>query len=121
MSAAQSHAFYREVAQTRRVWTVRDEGGYPAPVNSRGVRAQPIWSSRARAERIIKSVRSYRGFTPQELSWEEFRDKWLPELERDGFEVGVNWSGPDASGYDEPPARVREAVEWHIEHLSPAG
>ncbi len=34
MSASQAAAFYREVARTRKVWTVRDAGGYPAPENS---------------------------------------------------------------------------------------
>jgi hypothetical protein len=117
VSTSQSHAFYRDVARTRQVWTVRDAGGYPAPKNSRGVRAQPFWSSRSRAEGIIKSVAAYHGFTPVEVSWEAFRDRWLPDLEREGFEVGVNWSGREASGYDVPPAEVREAIEWQIANV----
>ncbi|MCC2317089.1 DUF2750 domain-containing protein [Cellulomonas sp. zg-Y138] len=30
----------------------------------------------------------------------EFRSRWLPGLGRDGIRVGVNWSGPAATGYD---------------------
>ena len=42
IAAAQAAIFYRDVARTRRLWTIRDAGGFPAPKNSRGVRAQPI-------------------------------------------------------------------------------
>src|SRR5262245_53577377 len=40
-AASQAWAFYREVAKTRLVWTVRDECGFPAPMTSSGKRAQP--------------------------------------------------------------------------------
>jgi hypothetical protein len=115
-AAAQATAFYREVARTRRVWTIRDDGGFPAPKNSRGTRAQPFWSSPSRVERILKNVAAYRGFRSVELTWEDFRDNWLAELEADGMAVGVNWSGKTASGYDLEPRSVREAITWQIEH-----
>lgn len=44
-SAAQAAAFFTEVSRTGRLWTVRDAGGYPAPMNSQRQRAQPFWSS----------------------------------------------------------------------------
>ena len=71
-SASQAAAFYREVAKENKLWTVRDAGGFPAPKGSDGTRAFPFWSSRSRAETIIKSVPAYAGFTPVEVSWEEF-------------------------------------------------
>ena len=37
---------------------------------------------------------------------QDFRDAWLPDLESNGFLVGVNWSGKGASGYDLSPADV---------------
>jgi uncharacterized protein DUF2750 len=98
------------------VWTIRDDGGFPAPKNSRGVRAQPFWSSLSRVERIIKNVPAYRGFHPVELTWTVFRDEWLPDLEGKGMAVGINWSGEAATGYDLEPRSVREAVEWQREH-----
>ena len=117
-SASQAAAFYRDVAATRRVWTIRDAGGYPAPKGAGGVRAQPFWSSRSRAERIIRTVPAYAGFTPEELSWEEFRDRWLPLLERERMAVGVNWSGATATGYDVVPATVRAAIELQIRNAT---
>jgi Protein of unknown function (DUF2750) len=119
-ASVQATAFYSEVALTRLVWTVRDDAGHPAPLNSRGVRTQPFWSSLSRVERIIKGVPAYGGFRPVEMSWEEFRDTWLPKLATKGMEVGVNWSGRNARGLDLAPEAVREAVEWQIEHAPPA-
>jgi len=31
---------------------------------------------------------------------DEWVNKWLPGLARDGVLVGLNWSGPYATGYD---------------------
>ncbi len=103
VAAAQAAAFYRDVARTLVVWTIRDEGGFPAPLTTHGVRAMPFWSTRGRAQRIISNVPAYEGFTPVSISWAEFCSKWAPDLKRDGFLVGVNWSGPYATGYDLAP------------------
>jgi hypothetical protein len=110
-AASQAWAFYREVAKSRVVWTVRDAGGFPAPMTSDGKRAQPFWSSRSRVERIIKSVPAYAGFEPYEISWDEFCRKWAPGLQRDGLLAGVNWSGKRAIGYDMEPEQLVRCVE----------
>lgn len=120
-AGSQAWAFYREVAESRVVWTVRDDQGYPAPKNSSGQRAQPFWSSRRRVEKIIATVPAYAVFRPEEISWEDFCAKWVPECERDGMLVGVNWSGPRATGFDMKPSDVQRAVEALIANptLSP--
>lgn len=110
-AASQAWAFYREVAKNKKVWTVRDEIGFPAPENSHGIRVQPFWSSVSRVKKIIKTVPAYACFEPYEISWEEFCQKWIPGLKDDGFLVGINWSGPRALGYDLEPEEVIEAVE----------
>lgn len=110
-AGSQAWAFYREVAETRVVWTVRDEGGFPAPMTSEGKRAQPFWSSRSRVERIIANVAAYSGFEPYEISWEDFCSKWAPGLAKDGLLVGVNWSGKRAVGFDFMPHDLVRNVE----------
>lgn len=117
-AASQAWAFYREVARERVLWTLRDEGGFPAPESSEGIRAWPFWSSRSRVERIIKNVPAYSGFEPVNFSWETFRDEIAPDLERDKLHVGVNWSGKRAVGYDIEPASVVQSVEALIEDPS---
>lgn len=109
-AASQAAAFYREVAASRRVWTIRDARGYPAPRGTSGKRAQPFWSSRSRVEKIIETVPAYAGFSPDEIDWDKFLSAWVPGLTRDGLLVGVNWSGKRAHGYDLEPAQVARNV-----------
>src|ERR1044072_8598347 len=99
-AASQAAAFYREVASSGKGWTIRDDGGYPAPFGDGGRRAQPFWSSLSRVERVITSVPACAGFKPDEIALERFLSAWVPGLTRDGILVGVNWSGERAVGYD---------------------
>jgi len=114
LAAAHATAFYREVASARRVWTVRDAKGFPAPVTSDGRRAQPFWSSESRARRIVESVAAYAGMEVVGIEWDVFRDRWLPGLQADGLLVGVNWSGERATGYDVEADQVRANVEGQL-------
>ena len=114
-AASQAWAFYREVAATRVLWTLRDAGGFPAPMTSSGKRAQPFWSSRNRVTKIIKSVPAYAGFEPYEVSWDDFCENWVSELADLGFLVGVNWSGKGATGYDLEPGDVKQSVQALID------
>lgn len=112
-SASQAAAFYREVALTGSVWTIRDGGGFPAPENSEGRRAQPFWSSRRRAERIIATVPAYSSFSIVGIGWTEFSERWIPGLAKDGILVGVNWNGARATGYDVEPMDLLANVAGH--------
>jgi hypothetical protein len=105
VSSAQAAAFYDEVLAEGSVWTVRDDGGIPAPETPDG-RAMPFWSKRTRVEKIIERVPSYSTFEIQEIPAEEWRLRWLPGLARDGLRVGLNWSGASATGFDLPPDDV---------------
>lgn len=115
-AASHAHAFYRQVAQEKKVWTVKDASGFPAPMNSERKRAQPFWSSLSRVELIRKSVPAYAGFESHEISWETFRDRWLPGLKKDGILIGVNWSGDRAKGYDIESDFVRQAIEIQLQN-----
>jgi hypothetical protein len=115
-AGSQAWAFYREVAATRVVWTIRDDGGFPAPLNHSGERAQPFWSPRSRVEWIIKNVPAYSRFSPYEISWDDFRSRWASGLTNDGVLVGVNWSGQRAVGYDVGPEELVRCVQAVIEN-----
>jgi hypothetical protein len=114
-SASQAAAFYRDVARTGRVWTLEDEGGYPAPMTQEGRRSMPFWSSLARAKKIVKTVPAYFGFTPVEVSWEQFKNRWLTGLKSEGQLVGVNWSGARAIGYDVEPDQLLRNIEYYLQ------
>ena len=113
-SASQASAFYEQVAKDRSVWTIRDASGFPAPATRDGGRAMPFWSSRSRVELVIATDPAYRDFEPVNVSWDEFLAKWIPGLEAEDLLVGVNWSGPRATGYDLEPDKLVQAVEYAI-------
>lgn len=116
-SASQAAAFYREVATSDRLWTIRGAGGFPAPQNAKGQRAQPFWSSLARAEKIIQSVPAYFHFEPVAIEWPVFESRWVPGLSKDGILVGVNWSGANATGYDVEADQVATNVRHYKQSL----
>ena len=71
----------------------------------------PFWSKESRAQTVITNAAAYQHFKTHKLSLEEFLASWLPGMERDGFLVGVNWSGKQATGYDMSPASIRARLE----------
>ena len=107
-SAAHAAAFYEEAARERTVWGIRDENGFPAPVNGSGERSMPFWSLRSRAERVVEQVPAYAGFEVVEIPLDAFVERWLPGLATDGLLVGLNWSGTSATGYDIPATEVAD-------------
>ena len=110
ISSAHSATFYKEVTELGLLWTIRDENGFPAPLNNEGKRAQPFWSSRGRVEKMISTVSAYAGFTPYELDLHVFMERWIPGLARDEILIGVNWSGDSATGFDVDPAQVAKNI-----------
>lgn len=104
ISGAHADAFYKEILQNRQVWTIRDSEGYPAPTGESGVRTMPFWSLATRAEKIVSTVDAYAGCEVVAIPLEEWRSRWLQGLHDDGLLLGLNWSGPRATGYDVEPA-----------------
>jgi hypothetical protein len=70
----------------------------------------PFWSKKSRAVGIVDHVGAYSGFDVVMVPLPEWRDRWLPGLQRDGLRVGLNWSGARATGYDLEPADVLERL-----------
>ena len=109
LSGAHRAAFRREVPQEGRVFSIRDDRGFPVPEDADGNRALPFWSKSSRAARVVGQAAAYRGFEVVEIGVDDWLDRWLPHLERDGFLVGVNWAGARATGYDMAP---RQVARW---------
>lgn len=55
-SAAQWDAFMKETVKNRKVWTIKDEDGFPTSTNIDGKTSMPFWSLRSRAEKVIENV-----------------------------------------------------------------
>jgi hypothetical protein len=106
LSGAHRAAFRREAPQEGRVFSIRDEGGYPITRDDDGYRALPFWSKSSRAQRVIGQVPAFAGFDVVDIPLDDWLDRWLPGLEREGVLVGLNWAGPRATGYDLPALSV---------------
>lgn len=109
LSAAHRAAFRREVPQEGKVYSIRDAGGCPAPKDADGNHALPFWSRSSRAQKVVEQVTAYRGFDVVEIGVEDWLERWLPGLHRDGYLAGINWAGARATGYDMAPAQV---IRW---------
>ncbi|HQV24226.1 MAG TPA: DUF2750 domain-containing protein [Acinetobacter sp.] len=112
-SASQAKKFFEDIILNRKVWTIKDDAGIPALDGDGGVRSMPFWSSLRRVEKIIKNVEAYKGFEPIELELDVFKARWLVGLKRDGLNVGINWSGDRATGYDMVPDSVLKNIEYY--------
>jgi hypothetical protein len=113
-SAAQWIAFIKEIIKHRKIWTIKDEDGIPTSTNFDGETSMPFWSLKSRAEKIIENVPAYNGFQPYEIKFDDFLNRWLKGLEKDGLNVGVNWSGKRATGYDMKPKEVLERIRYEL-------
>src|SRR3981081_311900 len=115
VSAAHADKFKEQVVSEERAFTFRAGGQLLLyRVGSGG--AVPFWSSRARLETIQKRFPKYRHWQIRELSLADFW-RCLGNLERDGIHVGVNWSGPQLTGYDVPVAELRAGLGHWLDKL----
>lgn len=112
-SAAQATAFFKEVSESGIVWAIKDENCFPSPLGDSGVRAMPFWSSKSRVQAVIKNVPAYKGSQPVDLELRVFKERWLTGLKKDQFNIGINWSGKNATGYDLSPNDVSKNLEYH--------
>jgi len=68
----------------------------------------PFWYSERRALNLIsKSPAYYKAFKPFRIDWDKFCLNWVPDLTKDGLQIGVNWTGKRAIGYDMEPEEVK--------------
>lgn len=109
-SSLNANAFFKEIIEVKKIWSIRDRGGIPAPKNADGLRVMPFWSKQSRAKTVIKNVPEYASFKTFEISLNDFTEKWLLGLKKDNFLVGLNWSGSLATGYDFQPSEVQQII-----------
>lgn len=103
-------AFFKEVAESGTVWTIRDEGGFPTSTNAAGETTLPFWSTKSRAQNVIDNVSSYQNFRTEPLALTNFIEAWLPGMKDDGLFVGLNWYGKRATGYNLTPSEILDRL-----------
>lgn len=111
----QGYAFLVDVADQRRLWMVHDITGLCKML--RPCQSIPFWSSQRRAKRFLNQIPELSNFEPVELTWEEFRQTWLPDLKKRNLLVGLNWgrrADIRSKHFNYKPALVRESIEVEI-------
>ncbi|MDQ1042156.1 DUF2750 domain-containing protein [Streptomyces sp. V4I2] len=103
-SGSQAAAFFRDARQRGVVWLVRDDEGSPAPLSADGTRSLPYWSTSTRAQRAAKIWGH--GLRVESMSLDAWCDRDLPEAAREGYMIGINWSGPRLVGWSFTPMEV---------------
>jgi hypothetical protein len=98
-AASQASTFYEEVASSRSVFTVLDNGNFLV-FRVGEVDVVPFWSTRERLRRVQRDHAKYRSFDCDESDLAAFLEKTLPDFESEGVHIGVNWSGARLTGYD---------------------
>lgn len=48
------------------------------------------------------------------INFDDFLNRWLIGLEKDGLYLGVNWSGKRATGYDMKPSEVLDRIKYEL-------
>ena len=102
IAAAQSSQFVPQARASQSVFTFTEAGNYIV-FRVRDFETIPFWSSRSRLERVRKLHPKYQNYAQEELSLDHFL-AWLPRLEVDKIQIGVNWSGKHLTGYNCPAA-----------------
>lgn len=102
--------FFASVLAADAVWTVGDEAGVPAGETADGRRAMPFWSSPSRVARVRRTVPAYGALQPVRLSLTQWREQWLPGLERDGLLVALDQVGAGAGDEGVQPVDVEAAL-----------
>lgn len=74
------------------------------PSSDSGEPAFPYWSTQARAERAARIWGP--GFRVVSMPLDHWREMALPDLAKDNLRVGINWSGPNLTGWDLTVAEV---------------
>lgn len=110
-AASQASAFYEQVARSGSVFTLLDDGHFLVfPIGK--IEVVPFWSTRSRVEIVQKNHPKYRAWDCDQSGLDVFLERTLPDLEREGIHVGVNWSGARLTGYDLAVADLRKNLAY---------
>jgi hypothetical protein len=85
-------AFTGRLISSGRVWAVSSDDGFVGATGLDGSSAQPFWSSRESAERMIALVaQNVPGLAAVEIPLEQFVKGSLSDLAEAGVLIGVDW------------------------------
>ncbi|WP_443043318.1 DUF2750 domain-containing protein [Streptomyces sp. NBC_00371] len=91
--------------------------GKPDSPSADGTRSLPYWSTTARAQRAAKIWGH--GLRVESMPLDAWRDRDLPDAAREGYMIGINWSGPRLVGWSFTPVEVLNRLAAGAEPRAP--
>lgn len=109
----QANKFYEEVAGTKVVWFGVLPGEVLLEFDLEDKKVSfPVWSSKSRIERLKKlNPELFGDVESQSVSWQQFKEQFLPILPAEHKVIGVNLSGKHLTGIDIPASLLVKQVE----------
>jgi hypothetical protein len=102
----------RRVADAEEVWLLATPTGSPMTIEVEpGSLVYPIWPEREFAEAAARARPEWGPVNATTRPLDEFMERWLPGMQRDGHKVGVFWVGPDLLGIDVEPAVLLQELK----------
>ena len=101
--------FLKRVVDAEEVWLLRSASGWIVASDDDGVGLFPVWSDEAYAQACREG--EWAESEPTSIPLEEWRAKWLPELERDGRRVAVFPVRGGVTGVSVDPHRLLEDID----------
>jgi hypothetical protein len=102
--------FIKVVADADEVWGLRGAGGWTFLGDSENRQSFPVWP---RSEYAALCAADAHQESPSPILMQEFLERWLPGLEKDGRLVAV-FPTPTGQGIVVPPRRLRDDLAAYV-------
>jgi hypothetical protein len=108
--------FWREVARSQCIWALLDQSGQAVGIVRKGKTYRLLWSTPFRLRRALTSNPEYASYTEMKLTWQQFRDEWLPEIERNREGIAMDWVRKRLFALK--PTEVQALVEFEMTQIA---
>lgn len=105
--------FVKHVADTETVWSLCSAAGWVLMADPAGAEVIPLWPAERYA--IDCAVDEFDGANPQSIPLDEFIEKWIPGMTKDGRLAGV-FPTSSASAIVVDPARLKDDLDEELEN-----
>jgi uncharacterized protein DUF2750 len=108
--------FWREVAQSQCMWTLVDRSGQAIGIVRKGTTYRLLWSTSFRLRRALANNPEYADYVEMKLSWQQFRNQWMPMIERNGELIAMDRVRKRLFAFE--PSVVQSLVEFEIKRIA---
>jgi hypothetical protein len=112
-------SFWREVARSKCLWALLDPFGQPVGITRKGATYRLLWSTSFRLSRAVTNHPSYANYAATKVSWQRFRDEWIPEMERNRELACMDFVRKRVFAFK--PSVVKMLVEFEIQQIGDSG